>query len=209
MQKRQQTPPNKGQGRIFVVSGPSGCGKTTLIRALLKDKELKNILARSISITTRPRRPGEREGMDYFFVSEQEFKRRLGKKKILEWTRFLHYYYGTPRDYVERQMERNRSIALCLDIRGALRIKKMYPGRSTIIFILAPSIDTLKERISRRRCRTGDKVLRSRMKIARKELLRAKEYDYRVVNDNFSLALKRLKGIIIRKLGNKVRSYKA
>ena len=185
---------------IFVVSGPSGCGKTTLIRSLLKDKVLKSTLARSISFTTRPKRPGEKEGVDYFFITEALFKKLRGQKKILEWTRFLNYYYGTPREYVDGQLGRDRSIALCLDVKGALRLKKTYGSRAVTIFILPPSIGSLKERIRNRGCHTDGRVVASRMKIAAQELLRAREYDHSLVNDNFSLALKKLKGIINKRL---------
>jgi guanylate kinase len=185
---------------IFVVSGPSGCGKTTLIRSLLKNKALRNRLVRSISFTTRPKRPGEREGVDYFFISDAQFKSRRRQKKILEWTRFLNYYYGTPREYVEGQFESNRSLALCLDVKGAMRLKKIYGRRAVTIFILPPSIDSLKERIQKRRCRTDCRVVASRMKLAKEELRRARDYDYRIVNDNFSLALKKLNGIINKRL---------
>jgi guanylate kinase len=197
---RQQGSPNIGQGRVFVLSGPSGCGKTTLVRSLLKDIALKKKLVRSISFTTRPRRPGEKEGVDYFFINSAQFRNRLKAKKILEWTRFLNYYYGTPREYAEGEFAHNRSIALCLDIKGAMRLKKIYGSRAVTIFILPPSIQILKERIHKRGCRTNDKVLDSRMKLAEKELRRAREYDYRVTNDNFSLALAKLKGIIGERL---------
>ena len=185
---------------IFVVSGPSGCGKTTLIRSLLKDKALKLKLVRSISFTTRPKRPGEKEGVDYFFITEAQFKSRRRQKKILEWTRFLNYYYGTPREYVDGQLALHRSLALCLDVKGAMRLKKIYGSRALTIFILPPSIDSLKERIRKRGCHTDGSVVASRMKIAGQELLRAREYDHRIVNDNFSLALKKLKGIIDKRL---------
>jgi guanylate kinase len=192
---------------IFVVSGPSGCGKTTLIRNLLKDKELKGKLARSISFTTRPKRPGEKEGVDYFFITEPRFKKLLREKKILEWTRFLNYYYGTPREYVDGQLGLERSIALCLDIKGAMRLKTVYGSRAITIFILPPSIESLKERIHKRGCHTDGCVVESRMKIAANELLRAREYDHRLINDNFSLALKKLKGIISKRLHLKGESY--
>jgi guanylate kinase len=138
--------------------------------------------------------------VDYFFITEAGFQSARRQKKILEWTRFLNYYYGTPREYVEGQLERGRSLALCLDVKGALRLKKIYGSRAVTIFILPPSIEALKERIRGRGCRTDGGVVVSRMKLAAQELRRAREYDHRIINDDFSLALKKLKGIIGRRL---------
>jgi len=95
----------KKQSFLFIVSGPSGSGKTTLASSVLKSPELKNRLIKSISLTTRPRRPGEKDKKDYFFVPEERFKKLLKAKKILEWTRYLGYYYATPKDFVESQLE--------------------------------------------------------------------------------------------------------
>ena len=123
-------------GLIFVISGPSGSGKTTLIKSLLKDRVLKKILSKSISFTTRPKRRNEKDKKDYFFITPAEFSHLLKRKKIIEWTRFLGYYYATPRDYVDQQLTRGRNLALCLDTKGAASIKKIYPDNSVTIFIL-------------------------------------------------------------------------
>ncbi|MBU0709962.1 MAG: guanylate kinase, partial [Candidatus Omnitrophica bacterium] len=103
---------------IFVISGPSGSGKTTLRDKLLEDQELiREGLTKSVSLTTRPRREGERNRQDYSFITEKQFKLKLKGKKILEWTKYLGYHYATPRDFVEQQLKRGKSVILCLDLK--------------------------------------------------------------------------------------------
>lgn len=127
-------------GCLFVISGPSGSGKTTLTEEILKQKELKNRLKRSISFTTRPRRPGEEDKKDYFFISGEEFKRKLKAKKILEWTRYLGYYYGTHKELVDSALAQEKHILLCVDLKGAASLKQLYPGNAVTIFVMPPSI---------------------------------------------------------------------
>lgn len=187
---------HKGAGKIFVVSGPSGSGKTTLVARLSRGRGLKNRLAKSVSFTTRRRRPGEKRGRDYLFISEKEFKARRRKQKILEWTKYLGYYYATSKDSVERRLNQGKSLILCLDLKGALRVKQIYPRETVTIFIIPPSLAELKARIEKR-CRTATRELRQRLQLAQKELTSSRGYDYTVVNSNFSQALKELKDIIL------------
>ncbi|MDD5060493.1 MAG: ATP-binding cassette domain-containing protein, partial [Candidatus Omnitrophica bacterium] len=140
----------KKQGKIFVISGPSGSGKTTLLNRLIQDKEIGKLLIKSRSLTTRPRRWQERDGRDYFFISPGEFKRLLKAKKILEWTRYLGYYYGTPRGEVEARLKKGGHIGFCLDLKGAALLKKIYPKNTVTVFVLPPSLETLKARIEGR-----------------------------------------------------------
>jgi guanylate kinase len=189
-----------GRGHIFVISGPSGSGKTTLTEGILKDRSLRGKLVRSVSVTTRPRRTGEKHGKDYFFVSRDEFLRRRKEKKILEWTRYLGYYYGTPREFIEAQLSKARSIVLCLDFRGARRISRLYPDETVTVFIRPSSIDTLPERI-RKRCKsTKEKEVQKRIRRARREIRESRKYDYSVVNDDFDRALKDLKTIVMNEI---------
>ncbi len=189
-----------GRGAIFVISGPSGSGKTTLTESILKAPALRRKLIRSISVTTRARRTGEKNGRDYFFVSKDEFRRRLTEKKILEWTRYLGYYYGTPKDFVEGQLEKKRGVVLCLDYRGARRLKQLYPDDTVTVFVRPSSLDTLPERI-RKRCRqTREKEVARRIRIARREIRESRWYDYTVINDDFSRALKDLKKIVAKEI---------
>jgi guanylate kinase len=186
----------RAKGRIFVISGPSGSGKTTLAASLLEQPDLREKLCRSISITTRLPRTGERNKLDYFFISEAEFKRRLKAKKILEWTTYLGYYYGTDKDFVEDRLRRYKGIVLCLDVVGAMRLKRMYQKRAVTIFILPPSRKELYRRIRQRSISTSEQEIAGRLAVAREEIKAAKEYDYRLVNRDLTKAIERLKRIV-------------
>jgi guanylate kinase len=186
----------KPSGRIFVISGPSGSGKTTLAASLLEQPDLRGKLCRSISVTTRSPRTGERNKRDYFFISEAEFKRRLKAKKILEWTRYLGYYYGTDKDFVEARLLKFQGIVLCLDVVGARRLKKMYGRAAVTIFVLPPSARELYRRIRQRSSSTSEQEIAGRLAVAREEIKAAKEYDYRLVNRDLAKAIERLKRIV-------------
>ncbi len=191
---------NKDKGLIFIISGPSGSGKTTLLKGILQDNLLRRRLSRSVSVTTRPRRPGERRGKDYFFLPPAEFRRLNKAKKILEWTRYLGYYYGTQKDFLEAALREGRHLALCLDLKGALTLKRLYPDQAVTIFILPPSLKELQRRIEGR-CRiTHPEEVRSRLLLAQAELKQGKQYDYVVKNKNFVQAVKRLKEIILKEI---------
>lgn len=182
---------------IFVISGPSGSGKTTLLKNLLKTKDLKNRLIRSISFTTRPKRPGEKDGRDYFFINEQEFRRKREAKKLLEWTRYLGYYYATSKDFFKSQFARDRHLILCLDIKGALKIKRLYPKDTVNIFVMPPSLGALRDRIKKRGNKAKKEETRQRLGLAKEELLASQTYDYCVVNKDLDKTLKKLKEVIL------------
>lgn len=186
----------KRAGFIFVISGPSGSGKTTLAKKLLKQPQLKQRFIKSISCTTRPRRPGEKQGRDYFFISPQEFRRLLKEKKFLEHTHYLGYDYATPRDYLELAQDKGRHIILCLDIKGTLFVKRRYPDRTVTIFVKPPSLNTARERILARCAKTKLSEVNKRIELAGKELNQVKHYDYYLINDNLNSAIKRAKKII-------------
>lgn len=190
----------KKKGLIFVISGPSGSGKTTLRDKLLEDKAFKRKLTKSVSFTTRKKRSNEGHGRDYFFVTEEDFKKKDGAKEILEWTKYLGYYYGTPRFFVEKQISRGKNIILCLDLKGALRIKRLYPKDSVTIFVLPPSIQTLRVRIKKRCHETKKEEIARRLKLAKEELGASRRYDYTIVNKNLERALRELKGIILQEI---------
>lgn len=190
---------------IFVISGPSGSGKTTLRDVLLKDKKLKRLLVKSVSFTTRKARSKEVDKKDYFFISRRQFKRLLGLKKILERTKYLGYYYATSKDFVDKQLKSGRNIILCLDLKGALRIKKLYAENCTTIFILPPSIKALQCRIESRCSKTKKEEVRKRLELAKQELSEAKKYDFSMVNENLVQAVRELKGIILKKLVDKLK----
>jgi guanylate kinase len=184
------------KGKIFVISGPSGSGKTTLAAMLMQATALKGKLCRSISLTTRRRRSGERDKRDYFFISEAEFLRRRKAKKILEWTRYLGYYYGTDKGFVEDRLRRFEGIVLCLDVIGALRLKRMYGSRAVIIFVLPPSMKELYRRIRARSRSTTEDEIRRRLAAAREEIKAARRYDHRLINKDLNKAVARLTKIV-------------
>lgn len=192
---------HRKQGLIFVVSGPSGSGKTTLLKGLLKDRSLNSALVKSISLTTRSRRSGERNKRDYFFVSPEEFRQKLKAKKILEWTKYLGYYYATPKDFVERQLKKKKNLLLCLDLKGASKIKQHYPGNAVTIFINPPSLGALRLRIESRCHKTRKEEVSRRLALATEELRASCQYDYCIMNKNLYQAMKSLKNIILKETG--------
>jgi guanylate kinase len=185
-------------GKIFVISGPSGSGKTTLLTRLIRDKKIGKLLVKSCSVTTRPKRSQEREGQEYFFVSPLEFRRRIKAKKILEWTRYLGYYYGTPKEPLEEQLKKAKHVGLCLDLKGARIIKKIYPKNTVTIFVVPPSLSVLKERIQNRCRHTNQQEVAQRLRLARRELRAAGKFDYCILNQNLPIALKELKSIFLQ-----------
>lgn len=191
--KRENKP-----GKIFIISGPSGSGKTTLLSRLIQDKIIGKLLAKSRSVTTRPKRLGERQGKDYFFVTKDEFKCLLKAKKILEWTRYLGYYYGTPKELVENRLKQGKYLGLCLDLKGATVLKKIYPRNAVTVFVLPPSLNVLKTRIEGRCRETNKKEITQRLRLAKQEILAAAKFDYCILNQNLRVALRELKNIFLK-----------
>lgn len=179
------------RGKIFIVSAPSGCGKTTLTRMLLRRAKGLEL---SVSMTTRPPRPGEREGRDYYFVSQKEFREKAKRGDLLEWARNYGYEYGTPRDRVEEIVRRGGAAVLAIDVKGAMKVKKKHHGAVTI-FVLPPSLDDLRRRLFKRSTDNAAMIGR-RLAVAKRELEYAKRYDYRVVNDSLKRAGRELVSII-------------
>ena len=142
------------KGIIIVVSGFSGAGKGTLMKKLT---EVYDTYALSVSMTTRAPRPGEQEGRDYFYVSREEFERRIGQDGFVEHAEYCGNYYGTPRDYVESQLEAGRDVILEIEIQGALEIKKKFPT-ALLLFVMPPSAAELKADRQRDRDGRGDRT---------------------------------------------------
>lgn len=189
-----------GKGLIFVISGPSGSGKTTLARKLVADPQLNNKFNRSISITTRPKRPGEKNGKDYFFYNREQFLQARKAKKILEWTRYLGYYYATPKDFARGVLRKNKNLVLALDLKGARHLKKVYPCNTVTIFILAPSLKALRDRIEKRSPGTIQQEVRGRIKLAADEISARGAFDYCLVNKDLEKTFSRLKKIVAGEL---------
>jgi guanylate kinase len=194
---------NKSQkklGKIFIISGPSGSGKTTLLTGLIKDKKIGKLLVKSCSVTTRSPRTGEKNAREYFFVGKAGFDRLLKAKKILEWTRYLGYYYGTPKGPLESQLAAGKNVGLCLDLKGARTLKKLYPNNAVTVFVLPPSLDALKSRIVSRCSHANKSETASRIRLARREILAVSRFDYCVLNQNLTVALGELKEIFLREI---------
>jgi len=175
----------------IVVSGPSGAGKTTLVDQLLSSDPL---IRRSISTTTRAPRPGEQEGVDYFFVDPPGFEALKAGDRLIEWAEVHGALYGTRRDFVEAQLAAGWDVLLNIDIQGGDRVKRMFPG-AAMVFILPPSLADLELRLHGRGDLAADDF-KVRLEAARTEIRASARYDYLVVNDDFDRALEELESII-------------
>lgn len=182
----------KRAGKLFIISAPSGSGKTTLCKRLV---ERVPHIVRSVSLATRPPRKGEKNGRDYLFVTKEEFERQKRQKNLLEWARNFGYYYGTPKDRVLRLLAGGTDVILAIDVKGAMKVKKLYP-RGVFIFISPPSTAELKSRLRKRETDNRLEVAK-RMKVARRELSYLPRYTYSVVNDNLKKAIDKLEAIVI------------
>lgn len=178
------------KGLLFVVSGPSGAGKGTICKRLAKDSNIDL----SVSMTTRSPRPLEKEGVSYFFVSEEEFLRKRDAGGFLEHACVYGNYYGTPKDAVLEKLEQGRDVVLEIDIQGALQIRKNYP-KGIFIFILPPSMAELRKRITGRGSES-EEAINLRLGEALKEVSYIDKYDYCVVNGELSEAVTRVAAII-------------
>jgi guanylate kinase len=145
-------------------------------------------------------RLGEKEGRDYFFINESTFYSLRKNKRILEWTKYLGYYYGTKKDLLELSLKKGKNVLLCLDFKGANRIKKLYPKDSITIFIIPPSLGELRKRIEGRSVGTREEEISKRISRAEGELRNISAYDYSLKNINLVQAIKRLKGIILKEV---------
>ncbi len=182
----------KKRGLLFVVSGPSGVGKGTIREKIF---EVFPDLKYSVSVTTRPLRKGERNGIDYYFISKDEFKKMIEENKFAEWALVHGEYKGTPLDFLIEQRQKGEDVLLEIDVQGAAQIKNKFP-EGIFIFIAPPSWKDLEERLRGRRTET-EKDLERRLKDAFNEMKYAKNYDYLVVNDNIEDAVKKIESIII------------
>jgi guanylate kinase len=179
------------KGLLIVVSGPSGAGKDTICQKLIKENS--NIWM-SVSMTTRKPRPLEKDGVDYFFVSSEEFENKINDNTFLEYASYNDNYYGTPKDKVEEKLNEGKDVILVIDINGAINIKKIIPS-ALFIFIMPPDMETLKNRLIGRKTESKDKVVQ-RFITAYNEVNNYKKYNYVVVNDKLEDAVNKVKSII-------------
>lgn len=181
----------RNEGILIVVSGFSGAGKGTLMKRLVEEFDGYSL---SISATTREPRPGEEDGREYFFLSREQFEKRIADHALIEHAEYCGNYYGTPKDYVERELAAGRDVILEIEIQGALKIKEQYPG-ALLLFVSTPDAAELRRRLSGRGTETAE-VIRARLDRAAKEAEGIEAYDYIVINDDLETCVKELHGII-------------
>ena len=188
---RFDPPAGAPRGSVFVISAPSGAGKTTLCRRLLQEDRAIEF---SVSFTTRPARPGEREGVDYHFVDRADFERRRDRGEFVEWAVIGGHLYGTSATAVQEAAARGRDILLDIDTQGALNIRRLIP-EAVLIFILPPGRLALKERLEKRGTDGPEDVAR-RLGLARGEVEKSSAYDYVIINDDLETAYRQLRAVL-------------
>lgn len=181
------------KGNLIVISGFSGAGKGTVVKRLVE----KYSYSLSVSATTRAPREGEVDGKDYYFKSVADFQNLIDYNGFIEWAMYVENYYGTPRKFVEEEMAKGNDVILEIEVQGAMNIKSQYP-EAILIFITAPSIATLKERLAGRGTET-EEVIMKRLKRAKEESQDIDGYEYVVVNDDLETCVDSVNSIIVRK----------
>jgi guanylate kinase len=181
----------RSRGHLFIISAPSGAGKTTLARALL-DRHTDMLY--SVSHTTRKPRALEQDGVDYHFISKQDFKTGVDEGRWAEWAEVYGNYYGTSGEFIDRNLSSGRDILLDIDVQGTIQILKKYPD-SVTMFILPPSMDTLKKRLEMRGT-DSRQVIERRLVNARKEMAQKDLYRHIIVNDNLLQAIEEIVAIV-------------
>ncbi len=180
-------------GKLIIVSAPSGSGKTTIVNHLVK-QDLN--LAFSVSATNRQPRKGEVDKINYLFLTEREFKKRINNNEFLEWEEvYKGIYYGTLKSEVDKIRESGKNIIFDVDVTGGLNIKKLYGKEALAIFVKPPSINVLKERLEKRSTESSDKI-EMRLKKAEQELLFAEKFDAVIINDDLQIALQEAESLI-------------
>ena len=179
-------------GKIFVISAPSGAGKTTLVGML---KERFPFLAESVSCTTRKPRKNEVDGVDYFFLSTEEFFKKREAGLFAEWAEVHDNFYGTPLDFLQKQLDSGKDIICDIDYQGAINIKKAFPDEAVLILVLPPSMEELESRL-RLRATDDPEVIKMRLHNAKNEILHYPHFDFVVVNNDLNTALNQLSAII-------------
>jgi guanylate kinase len=181
----------KNRGSLVVISGFAGVGKGSILNEMMKRHEG---YAYSVSATTRSPRPGETDGVNYFFISREKFKEMIEKGELLEYASYVENYYGTPRFYVERMMAEGRDVLLEIDIQGAMNIRKSMP-EAILVFVLPPSAGVLEQRLTGRGTETPE-LVKKRLARAAEEAAGVGGYDYIIVNDTIEESAEKLHQLI-------------
>ena len=182
----------KEKGILFVLSGPSGVGKGTVRKALF---EQTTNLQYSISVTTRKPRPGEVDGVDYFFREKEDVEKMIANGELIEWAEYVNNYYGTPRQYVEETLAEGKDVFLEIEVQGAMQVKENFP-EGVFIFLIPPNLEELKNRIINRGTETAE-LVKNRLLAAKEEIEMMDAYDYVVVNDEVNNAVNKVKAIVM------------
>lgn len=177
--------------KLVIISGPSGAGKDTIVNELLKMDDTFSI---SVSATSRPPRGKEQEGINYYFITEDEFVKRINEGEFVEYTKYGTKYYGTLKSDVASRIEKGKTVILVIEVEGAENVRRMYPGVLSI-FIMPPSEEVLEKRLRCRQTDSEEDICR-RMSIAKCEIEESKNYDYIVVNDALEEAVAKAYSII-------------
>ena len=181
------------KGVLAVVSGFSGSGKGTLMKALTSQYDN---YALSVSATTRKPRPNEKEGREYFFKTREEFEEMISRDELIEYAQYIQNYYGTPKAYVQEQMEKGKDVILEIEIQGALEVKEKYP-EAVLIFVTPPSAEELKRRLTERGTES-EEVIESRLNRAYEEASYMKQYDYLLINDDLQECVENMHQMIAK-----------
>ncbi|MBQ4061723.1 MAG: guanylate kinase [Christensenellaceae bacterium] len=179
------------KGLLVVISGPSGVGKGTIIKRILDSNKNTSL---SVSCTTREPRPGEQDGVHYWFIKKDEFERMIKDDQFLEYMPVFDNFYGTPKDKVEQMRKNGIDVILDIDVKGAQAVKNKA-NDAVMIFILPPTLETLKERLSKRGTETQEQI-EKRFSRAKDEIEKSSLYDYQVVNDSLDAAVKEVENIL-------------
>lgn len=192
--------PTLAKGLLVVVTGPSAVGKGTICRTLLEESKQIRF---SVSCTTRPARPGETDGVEYFFLTHEQFRQKIAQGELLEWAEVYGNFYGTPRKNVEEATDAGQDILLDIDMVGARSVRETYPG-AVSVFVIPPSMEALRDRIRVRGTETEESVQR-RLDEAPKWIQEGLHYDYVVVNDSLEAAVAHLRSIVSAEKSRTVR----
>jgi len=182
---------NKKPGILFIVSAPAGTGKTTLVKKL--EKEFSCVV-RNITCTTREPREEEKNGKDYYFLSKEEFEKKIEKGDFLEYAKVFDNYYGSSKKFVEEETQAGKHVILVIDTQGALKIKEQNKG--IYIFITPPSLEELQKRLEKRSSESKESI-EKRLKWAKEEMKAITYYDYQIINDDLEIAYQTLRSILI------------